>query len=766
MQVRNGGDSRRRRAWAWLAMGLAGLFGAGNAGAQEEDFEVNFTFDLSRAIIANYIGSGGNVNIPATIYGTPVVAIGNQAFAGKTNVTTITVPAGVTNVGNHAFATNANLTGVYFRGNAPVFGTGIFSNSPSASVYCLTNTTGWVAPIDGRPIVIYEISTIFVWPPIRTVNPAASSATFGVGKIGGNMRYETSEDETWLAIVGGGQGTNNGTITVTCEPNPGATARMGTVTISSPGANGSPTRVVIIQESANPTPRLMITPPVILASDRAGTEPFMVTNTGVGTMAYVATESESWLHIAGGGSGTNGGTIAVSFTNNAGATARTGTVVVTALGASGSPAYLTIIQSATGGVSLAIAPLETNLSSAATAGHVLYVAATGTWTTVEHEAWITVDSGSYGFGNGLVSYRVSANPEDDARTGHIVVFSGGYARTCTVNQAAARSLLEISPFQRTHSSASASGLFVGVRANVRWTASANRSWITITAGGSGSGNGLVAYRVSANDGVARSGTITVTGAGIVRTFKVVQSAWVDPYEPDDSPSAAKLITKGVLQNRSIHKVGNADWARFKVGGGGALNLQIETSGPVGDTHMWLIRSDGTRQAYDNDGGTGDFSRITAAFLAPGIYYIKIREYGSDGTIPRYTLQARWTTAPIAADAYEPDGTRSTARRIVSGQVQDRSIHAAGNVDWVRFRVSRAGARNVRLETSGSDGNTEMWLYDAAGARLLYDDDSGTGRFARIRAAALAPGTYYIRVQERGNNGRIAAYRLQASWASP
>ena len=110
--------------------------------------------------------------------------------------------------------------------------------------------------------------------------------------------------------------------------------------------------------------------------------------------------------------------------------------------------------------------------------------------------------------------------------------------------------------------------------------------------------------MSANDGVARSGTITVTGAGIVRTFKVVQSAWVDPYEPDDSPSAAKLITKGVLQNRSIHKVGNADWARFKVGGGGALNLQIETSGPVGDTHMWLIRSDGTRQAYDNDGGTG------------------------------------------------------------------------------------------------------------------------------------------------------------------
>ena len=755
-----------RRFQAFCAAGLLGMsLLVLPASAQEEDFEVTLNWNMTQATVANYIGPGGAVTIPAMLLGVPVVAIGDRVFAGIGTVTSVTVPPSVTNVGNHAFATNANLTGVYFLGNAPGAGTGIFSNSTSTIVYYLTNTTGWVATFGGRATATFETSTILVWPPTRIVNSAASSAVFGVGKVGGDMRYGTSEDETWLAITGGGQGTNSGTITVACDANLGATARTGTVTVAAPGAYGSPARVTIIQENASTTPRLSITPPAILVSAKAGTEPFIVTNSGVGTMAYVATESEAWLDITGGGSGTNGGGITVSFTSNAGATARTGTVIVTASGATGSPATVTIIQSASG-VLLEIAPSETNLSSAAVVGLPIYVAATGAWTAVEYQGWISIDSGGYGFGNGLITYRVAANNGDASRTANIIITSSGYARTCTVNQASAKSSLEISPSRRTHSSAAASGLSIGVLANLQWTATDDRTWISLTSGGTGSGNGLVTYRVAANHGVTRSGTITVSGGGITRAFRVIQSAWADAYEADDTPATAKVIAKGELQNRSIHAAGNVDWAKFKVGGAGARNLRLETSGPSGDTQMWLIQSDGTRVAYDNDSGTGDFSRITVAALPPGTYFIKIRKYGNDGTIPFFTLQVRWSAAPILADAYEADDRRSAARRVANGQMQDRSIHAAGNVDWVRFRVSRAGARKVRLETSGLSGNTQMWLYSSAGVRLLYDDDSGAGRFSRIQTAALAPGNYYLKVQEYGNNGRIAAYRLKARWLSP
>jgi YVTN family beta-propeller protein len=55
-----------------------------------------------------------------------------------------------------------------------------------------------------------------------------------------------------------------------------------------------------------------------------------------------------------------------------------------------------------------------------------------------------------------------------------------------------------------------------------WSSSSNDSWITVTEGASGSGNGTVSFTVAANSGAARTGTITVAG----QTFTVNQTAAV------------------------------------------------------------------------------------------------------------------------------------------------------------------------------------------------------------------------------------------------
>jgi uncharacterized protein (TIGR03437 family) len=52
-----------------------------------------------------------------------------------------------------------------------------------------------------------------------------------------------------------------------------------------------------------------------------------------------------------------------------------------------------------------------------------------------------------------------------------------------------------------------------------WTASSNNSWISVTSGGSGSGNGTVNYSVAANTGAARTGTMFIAG----QTFMVTQA---------------------------------------------------------------------------------------------------------------------------------------------------------------------------------------------------------------------------------------------------
>jgi len=59
---------------------------------------------------------------------------------------------------------------------------------------------------------------------------------------------------------------------------------------------------------------------------------------------------DSWLSIISGSSGTDSGTIQVSFTENTSTSSRIGTIRVTATGASGSPKDVTVTQAGTGGV--------------------------------------------------------------------------------------------------------------------------------------------------------------------------------------------------------------------------------------------------------------------------------------------------------------------------------------------------------------------------------------------------------------------------------
>lgn len=118
------------------------------------------------------------------------------------------------------------------------------------------------------------------------------------------------------------------------------------------------------------------------------------------------------------------------------------------------------------------------------------------------------------------------------------------------------------------------------------------------------------------------------------------------------------------------------------------------------------------------------------------------------------------------DAYEPDDSRSAARKISNGHSQKRSIHAPGNVDWSKFVVGSAGARKVRIQTAGTTGDTQLWLCRADGAQLDFDDDSGTGSFSLITQSSLAAGTYYVKVAEYGNDAAIPAYTLKVIWSTP
>lgn len=95
-------------------LGLADLGVGGNAivASAETSGDFEYSVDSGNVRITRYIGSGGPVDIPATIDGKPVTSIGEFAFQQCSGITSINIPNSVTSIGVNVFYGCIGLTGI------------------------------------------------------------------------------------------------------------------------------------------------------------------------------------------------------------------------------------------------------------------------------------------------------------------------------------------------------------------------------------------------------------------------------------------------------------------------------------------------------------------------------------------------------------------------------------------------------------------------------------------------------------------------------
>ena len=140
--------------------------------------------------------------------------------------------------------------------------------------------------------------------------------------------------------------------------------------------------------------------------------------------------------------------------------------------------------------------------------------------------------------------------------------------------------------------------------------------------------------------------------------------------------------------------------------------------------------------------------------------------GAHNESPERSASGSTSSCPNGSgDTYEPDNDSSTAKWIYSGSPQMHSIVPSTDVDWVKFTLSSQSA--VLLETNGAtSSDTRMWLYNSSLVEVESSDDEGIGLYSVIDrvcgADPLAAGTYYVKVDEYGNNNEIPAYNLSFS----
>jgi hypothetical protein len=276
---------------------------------------------------------------------------------------------------------------------------------------------------------------------------------------------------------------------------------------SVPNDNGDKTTDFVTfelsQSPSSPMPcSYSISPPDQIFTARGGAGSLSVTTTA--GCDWVAESNDGFITInvgQGRGNGTVNYSVAASTIPS-----RTGTITV---------AGLTFTVTQESGCAITLSPTNQNLSAGGGSSFVEVTTGGGcTWSAASNASWINITS-SGSESSGAVFYSVAAN-NGPARTGTLTI--GG--QTFTVTQASGCTYSINPTAQNFNSSGGTGSVSVTSNAGCAWTAQSNSpSFITITPGASGAGDGAVGFSVAANTSAdQRTGTLTIAD----RTFAITQ----------------------------------------------------------------------------------------------------------------------------------------------------------------------------------------------------------------------------------------------------
>jgi len=360
---------------------------------------------------------------------------------------------------NYTVATSATwLTATPASGTTPGnVSVSVNPQSLSAGTYTGTVTIASSSASNSPKTVAVTLTVTAAPLPTLGVSPTSLTYTYQIGgsapaaqlvaltSSGNALNYTTATSATWLSAIPT-SGTTPSNLSVSVNPSGlAAGTYMGNVTVTSSGASNSPKTIpVTLTVTAAPSPTLTASPLSLSFSYQSGgaTPAGQTVNvTGTSALSYTAATSAAWLS-ATPASGNTPGSLSVSI-NPSGLAAGTytGTVTITASGASNSPQKVAVTLAVTGAPpanpSLNITPgtlTFTYASGSTTSGSQnLSVTSSGTVLSITAAAsggaWLAVTPGT---GSTPSTLKISANPTGLAAgtyNGTITVTSNGAANS-------------------------------------------------------------------------------------------------------------------------------------------------------------------------------------------------------------------------------------------------------------------------------------------------------------------------------------------------
>lgn len=369
-----------------------------------------------------------------------------------------------------------------------------------------SNRTG-VISIAGQTFTLTQVGTTCSYsisPTAQSLSQAASSGSVSVTATGG-CNWTAASNADWITIDSGSSGTGNGTVNFSAAPNTSASPRAGTLTVAGQSFSVA---------QAGTTCSYSISPPDRTVGDVASTGVVVVT--AAPSCAWSAVSNTGWITISAGASGSGNGSVTYLVASNTSTSARTGTITIAGQ-------TFTLSQSAVSCIYSLSSPTQAFTNAAANGSVDVSTSSSCNWTATSNAGWLTITSGAAGAGNGTVRFAITANAGTSSRDGTITIGNQAF----TVSQSPLACTSNVTPASQSFGGAAGSGsVAVSAPSGCTWTAASSASWITLSSGSSGTGNGTVNYLVSANTGPAsRSGTLTVAGQTITISQSLTSCAF-------------------------------------------------------------------------------------------------------------------------------------------------------------------------------------------------------------------------------------------------
>ncbi len=382
-----------------------------------------------------------------------------------------------------------------------------------------------ITPSGGTPQVLtitqaaqIITATITLTPSSVAAPASTSNGTIQVMSTNQSLTWTAVSSNSWLTITQGATGTGNGSFQYSAAGNPSAASQTATITVTP--SNGTAGVLTVTQAGGT----LTISPTNATAKP-AGDTGTIAVSTDDSALQWTATKTEAWITITAGATGTGTGSVQWTAAPNTGTNTRTTAITITPL--NGAAQTFTITQAPAPTISLSPSSISSDAPGTSGAIQVTASSPSTTWSAGTSNQDVVVLTSSSGTGNGAIQYTVKPNPLATTRTATITVTPGQGGALMTVTVTLAGGTLTISPASASVAGTGGSGS-ITVTTNdpaLRWTVSADQSWVTITSGGLGTGAAQIQWTAAANTtNASRSSTISVTPSGGAAQLSTINQA--------------------------------------------------------------------------------------------------------------------------------------------------------------------------------------------------------------------------------------------------